>query len=257
MPRPAVLVALAVPAAAALAGCSFYVDLGQERGPEQTQERDVTAVAGVELKTTGSLTLAVGEPSLTVTAGERVLDDLVTEIRGDALVIDLPSRWHDAGDIHYELTMPALSVVELSGSGEITGDIAGTGSDELSVGGSGRIEVDHVTADGLTVSVDGSGEVLVGDVSASRTTVTIGGSGRAVLSGDTDELSVAIPGSGEVDVADLVAQDAVVEVDGSGDVAVNVVRTLDAAVAGSGTVTYAGDPDVRQSVTGSGSVSSR
>lgn len=257
MARPAVLVPLAVLAAAALVSCSVNLEIGRgDRGPTTTQDREVTAdVTAVEFATSGSLRLSVGDPALEVTAGARVLDDLTTEVRGDTLVIDLDRNWLNPGRVDVDLTLPALSSVTLSGSGEVTGDVGGDGAARLELRGSGRIALDGLVADELDVSVGGSGELVVGDVAASATTVTIGGSGRVELAGETDELHVDIPGSGAAEVRDLVARDVEVRLGGSGVAEVNATATLDASISGSGAVRYTGDPQVTRSVTGSGTVS--
>jgi hypothetical protein len=259
MSRPAVLVPLAIVAAAGLAGCSIDVSLGPvDRGGTTTQERDVTAaVTAVELAASGSLTLAVGEPSLTVTAGRHVLDDLTTRVDGDTLVIDLDRHWLSPGPIAYDLRLPDLSSVRLSGSGEVTGEVAGTGPAELDLPGSGRIELDGLAADDLAVSVGGSGEVVVGDVAAQRTTVRIDGSGRVELDGETGRLDVAIPGSGAAELDGLAARDAGVDVSGSGLAEVDATQTLDASITGAGAITYRGDPTVTRSIAGSGAISAR
>jgi hypothetical protein len=246
---------IALAASVALTGCGVTVDLGgRDPGDRITEERSITDVSAVELATTGSLSLSVGdEPSLTITAGENVLDRLTTQITDDTLVIDLPGSWRNPR-IDYDLVLPALSSVTLSGSGAVDGDIGGTGVIELRINGSGEIELDEIEASDLTVTIDGSGAVEVDDVVASATDVRVDGSGAVTLDGSTDTLDVAIPGSGDVRLSDLVARDAVVRIDGSGDADVHATRTLDAAIGGSGRITYAGDPDVTRDVDGSGDI---
>ncbi|HEY0117148.1 MAG TPA: DUF2807 domain-containing protein [Cellulomonas sp.] len=257
MSSRALLLPLAVVAAAALAACSMHLDVATgSPGTTGTEDRQVSAnVTAVDLTTTGTLTLAVGDPSLSVTAGHNVLRDITTDVTGGTLVLGMSSSWLDPGPISYELTLPGLSSVRLSGSGEVSGDIAGTGPGTLDLPGSGRIELSTVAADRLTVDVEGSGEVAVGDVTATSTTVRIGGSGIARLAGRADDLDVRISGSGSVDTAGLTARDAVVAVSGSGSVDVDAERTLDASVTGSGSVSYTGQAQVTRSVTGSGTVS--
>lgn len=259
MTRPALLLATAITALAAsavLTGCDVSVDLdGVDPGDRATEERSITDVSAVELATTGTLSLGVGdEPSLTITAGESVLDRLTTEITGDTLVIDLPGSWRNPGRIDYDLVLPALSSVTLSGSDAVDGDIGGTGAIELRINGSGEIELDEIEASDLTVTIDGSGAVEVDDVVAGGTTVLVDGSGAVTLDGSTDTLDVAIPGSGDVRLADLEARDAVVRIDGSGEAEVHATGTLDAAIGGSGRIAYAGDPDVTRDIEGSGEI---
>ena len=255
MARRALLVPLAVLAAAGLAVCSVYIDsAGPDRGPQTTQDRTVTEVGALDFGASGDVRLHVGPPALAVTGGERVLDDLTTQVQGDTLVIDLDERWHDPGHLTYDLTMPALSSIRFGGSGEVTGDVAGTDPAVLDLRGSGRIDLTGLAADDVQVTVVGSGEVVVDRVAATSTVVDIGGSGRVQLTGATGSLEVSIPGSGAADVSGLAARDARVSIGGSGAARVNASETLDASIYGSGAITYTGEPRVTSNVSGSGAI---
>lgn len=249
----------AVTLVAALAACEGELTIGDGRsGPRTTVTRDVTAVGTVDIGTSGTLRLVVGdEPSLTITAGERVIDEITAVVHGDTLAIDLPGRWVNAGPIDYELVMPALASIEVRGSADVTGEIGPDGgTTTVSVEGSGDVEVTGAAgADSVVVSIAGSGDVELPDVAARATTVRVEGSGEVQLAGTTADLEIVVAGSGGVDAADLVADDVRVEVEGSGTSHVHARRTLEAFVSGSGDVRYAGDPDVTEHVEGSGRVS--
>lgn len=73
------------------------------------------------LATSGSLRISVGEPSLTISAGEAVLDRLTTTIDGDTLEIDLTGGSNNPGRIEYDLVLPALDTISIRGSGSVTG----------------------------------------------------------------------------------------------------------------------------------------
>jgi hypothetical protein len=225
-------------AAAALTGCTIINDglLDIDPGNRATQTREISDVSAVVLATSGSLRISVGdEPSLTISAGEAVLERLTTEIDGETLVIDLPGPWGgNLGRIEYDLVLPALDTVSIPGSGEVTGELA--------------------PADRLTIDISGSGDVRVDPVDVSDVAVTIAGSGSVTLEGRTSTLAVSIPGSGDFTGANLAAATAVVSISGSGEAGVNVTRTLDASISGSGEITYLGDPSVTSNVTGSGDI---
>lgn len=199
-------------------------------GDRISQERAITDVSAVELRSTGTLNVSVGdEPSLTVTGGQLVLEQLTTVVRGDALEIDLPGSWRNPGHLEYDLVLPALSSITLSGSGDVAG-----------------AEV--------TVTIDGSGQVDVRGLAAKDTAVVVDGSGAVTLAGSTDSLRVSIPGSGDVRADELTALDAAATIDGSGKALVNATGTLDASIAGAGSITYLGDPEVSRRIDGSGEI---
>jgi len=201
----------------ALSACTLRIDPTADStaiGDRISQERTVTDVTAVELRSTGTLNVSIGdEPSLTVTGGELVLKQLTTVVRGDALEIDLPGSWRNPGYLEYGLVLPALSSITLSGSGAVVGEIAG-----------------------VTVTIDGSGEVDVRGLAARDTAVVVDGSGVVTLEGSTDSLRVSIPGSGNVRADDLTTLDAAVTIDGSGS------------------ITYLGDPEVSRRITGPGEI---
>ena len=105
-----------------------------------------------------------------------------------------------------------------------------------------------------SIAIAGSGDVRAADLATPRLRLTIAGSGDAQLGGKADALEVRISGSGDVKAARLAAREARVSISGSGDATVWAREALQVRVAGSGDVGYYGDPMVRKSVSGAGSV---
>ncbi len=255
--RTATAAAVALLGAGALTACegSFVVGDG-DNGPRGTISQDLTPVSTVDIGTSGTMHVVVGDqPSLTITAGQEVLDEITAVVHGDTLAIDLPGTWINTGRIDYELVMPALSTVVVSGSADVTGEIAPAGAASIAVDGSGDVDVTGAgTADEVTVDIQGSGGVRLGDLDAQEVAVAIDGSGEVTLGGTTAVLGVRIPGSGDVDADDLLAADVTVEIDGSGEALVHAERTLAVMIEGSGDVRYTGDPQVSEDIDGSGDV---
>jgi len=224
--------ALGAVLALGLTGCV----MGPGGGPAETRDVDVDDVSSVRLATSGELVVRRGStPSLTVTAGERTHDRLVSEVRDGVLVLDARGGiLGSVGDIRYELVVSGIGELVVSGSGDVTGD--------------------DVTGDDLRVLIEGSGDVDLTRVDAEDVRVSVEGSGNVDLAGRAGALSVGIAGSGDVDLEDLAVQEADVSIEGSGEVALDVRRQLAVRIAGSGSVTYTGDPEVRQQIDGSGSV---
>jgi hypothetical protein len=246
----------AVCAVTALSACELDVDIpSADVGAEITDDRAVTEVTAVELRSVGTLNLSVGDtPSLVVTAGEKVMDDVTTQVQGDTLVIDLGGSWRNPGYLQYDLVLPALSTVTLSGSGEVIGEMGGTDVRVL-VDGSGDVRLDEFVATAVTVQIDGSGDVDLSELGAEDVVVEVDGSGDVRLEGSTQDLTISIPGSGEVAADELAARTCTVGIDGSGQAAVDVSQTLDAVINGSGDIVYTGDPaDVTRQINGAGEI---
>ncbi|KAE8762635.1 head GIN domain-containing protein [Georgenia thermotolerans] len=221
--------------AALLAGCSA----GLGAGPAHTEERDVAGATAVVLGTSGTLRIRAGSPaSLTVTAGENVIDHLTSDVRAGVLELGMSTaRPLGVGDIEYRLVMPQIHAIEVNGSGDVEADAPSASTLRLAVRGSGDVAFPELRADDVQVEVSGSGGVRAG--------------------GTTTTQRVTVSGSGTYDGVALASKSATVAVSGSGTADVNVSRALDATVTGSGSVSYTGSPQVTSEVTGSGHVRPR
>ena len=212
MPSPRRLLVLpAAVAALALAGCSAGDD-----GPRTTQTRDLADFTRIDNRDSVDLRLRVGEPQrVRVLAGEKVIDDVGTEVRDGVLEVTFDDDGWGDSDVAIEASVPRLTAIEVSGSGDV--------------------EADGIDADVFELESDGSAEID--------------------LAGTVGRLAVIVDGSGDARLAGLTAREAEVAVSGSGDADVRADERLDVTVDGSGDVTYHGDPAVTQHVDGSGDLS--
>ena len=210
LPRRTILLPAAL-AAVALAGCSIGDD-----GPQTTQTRDVAAFTQLDNEDSVDVRLHVGEPqSVRVLAGEKVIDRVGTEVRDGTLHLTFDRDGLGGDDVIVEASVPKLTGIKASGSGDI--------------------DVDGIEQDAFEVLSDGSADIT--------------------LEGTAGRIALDVDGSGDVDLADLTARDAEVFVGGSGDVDVRADDRLEVSVDGSGDVRYHGDPALTQHLDGSGDLS--
>ena len=121
--------------------------------------------------------------------------------------------------------------------------------------GSGDLHIDGVSGPKFDSSIAGSGDLRIEQARLGAFTLSIAGSGDVVIAGTADEARFGIDGSGDIDARKLAAKKVSVSISGSGDARVNATEAIDARVAGSGDVTYAGHPhEVTRRISGSGSV---
>jgi hypothetical protein len=189
----------------------------QGSGVPVSQVRDVASFTSVELAGSNNVVVRVGEEqSVVVKADDNLVDRVTTEVAAGTLVVDnTPGSFSTKSPMSVEVTVPTLSALTLTGSGNIV--------------------VDGIEAERFVVDLPGSG-TLTGNGSATRLEATVGGSGVAQFTR-------------------LVATDVQAAVSGSGSIFVTATRSLDASVSGSGAILYAGHPeDVTRSVTGSGAI---
>jgi hypothetical protein len=157
--------------------------------------------------------LHVGEKQkVKVWAGEKVIDDVATEVRDGTLMIAFDHDGWGGNDVVVEASVPKLTGIEASGSGDI--------------------DADGIEGDAFAVKSDGSSDIA--------------------LAGAAKTLDLEIDGSGDADLAGLRTAAATVSVSGSGNADVRADDRLSVEVDGSGDVRYHGSPQLEQSVDGSG-----
>jgi hypothetical protein len=150
-----------------------------------------------------------------VRAGEKVIGDVRTEVRDGTLRVTFDHDGFGGDDVVVEASVPELTAIEASGSGDI--------------------EAVGIDADAFELRSDGSADIA--------------------LEGTAGRLTLLLDGSGDADLAGLAAGVARVAVSGSGDAEVRAGERLDVAVDGSGDVRYHGNPALTQHVDGSGDLS--
>lgn len=125
----------------------------------------------------------------------------------------------------------------------------------LSLAGSGLIQTQQpLQAEDLKISLAGSGTLQL-DLKAKHVDASLAGSGKMIFSGATDTLKLSTAGSGKAQIHKLISKTSEISVAGSGSANVHCTDFLKARVAGSGKITYSGNPNQKDiKVTGSGSI---
>ena len=159
-------------------------------------------------------------------------------------------------EVKFRVTLPAISALHVTGSGNAGADTLESEKLDLRVTGSGVIQIEKVAAESLSTGVTGSGDLVLGTVLAVHGSAGITGSGDIRMDNFIGEdFSGQIKGSGDMAIGGKVAN-LQVSVMGSGDF---VGRNLSATNAG-GSVMGSGDIVLKRpvhesfSVMGSGDV---
>lgn len=230
MIRPAAALALLLSTTPAQAWGSLQGD-----GRKTTEPRAVPPFTAVRLEGPLDVEVKVGPAqAVAVTIDSNLQPEVEARVDGGTLVVSLRRSVSFRGPGKVEVSLPALTAVELRGSGDVSVDGASGGDLRLGLAGSGDLGWRGGTARALVVELQGSGDVQ--------------------LAGTAESLQLSLAGSGDVRAAGLSARSAKVRVDGSGDVELTLAGgALDAEVAGSGSVRWAGEARVeRARVDGSG-----
>jgi hypothetical protein len=168
----------------------------------------VIASAKIQIEQTGT-------PSLTITGDDNLLPLLTTEVKGGELTLAVAQGKSVEGTVPtYRITVGDLSLVDISGSGDIT--------------------ISKFDGPSLKLLITGSGNIKI--------------------AGKVNDFEVDNSGSGDIDARSLTAKRAKIDIGGAGNVSINVTESLDVDVGGSGDVIYTGSPRVTQDIFGAGSV---
>ncbi len=240
--KPSLIVAL-VAAALTLAGCSTDWSRGSSMG------RDALTLAGADLSDeTISKVTVLGPDNLivkqgatrgvTVTGDNDVIGNIRYKMEGSTLRIGRSkegSSWSAKNIATITLTLPQLTALSLSGSG--------------------NADVEEMVGEKASVAVSGSGDVSVRSLTARSVEGSIAGSGNVKLSGSGEFADFSIAGSGDIDGRDYKAEKLDISIAGSGNVDAQSDGEVDASIAGSGDVRIRGKAKCKTSSMGSGKVS--
>lgn len=229
---------------AALTATGFMLAFTGSAFAEKTEEtRSISDFSRIKNKGPITVNVTVGPAtSLTVSADDDDMDEIITEVRGKTLHIEIDDdNWgwsNRKKPVVVTVTTPNLEEFDLRGSGSsvITG-LEDTDF-ELEIAGSGDVEIEDANLRAFSVDIKGSGDVKV--------------------SGTCSDLDVEVKGSGDVDARDMKCKDGEVGVMGSGDVDAYVSGNAEVSIMGSGDVTLWGKPSTLDTRTmGSGDVTLR
>lgn len=196
-----------------------------------------TGFTAVELAGPDDVDVSVGGNYAVSASGDaKTLDRLKIERRGDTLYVGRRNGIDlgDEGDVKIHVTLPALRVAKLAGSGDLA--------------------IDRASGTAFDGSIAGSGDLTVGELKVAAASFSIAGSGNVVAAGDVQRLAVKIAGSGDVKAERLRASAADISIAGSGAVKARVNGPANVKLLGSGDVDLGPDARCTTKTAGSGSV---
>lgn len=222
----------------------LYAALAGTALPAAAATRGFPVPGFAKLRIEGPYTVRVrtgAKPSVNARGPQSRIDKLVVETRGDTLVITTEKNWRWGGSswtgdeaVHVDVTVPMLSAVTLTGSGDVT--------------------VDHVRSASFAALLTGSGNLTVGRIESSRLSAGVTGSGDLTISGKTGKADASVRGSGDLRAQGLAVDLLTASVAGSGDIAIGPTRVAKANVVGSGDIHIGGRPSCTKSKVGSGDI---
>ena len=184
-------------------------------GNRKTEKRNVPAFTSISTEGAYDIEVVQGtQPSLEIEGDDNILPLITTEVSNNVLHIKNSPGYSTRKPIALKISTPSLDGISASGAGKI--DVSGLKSEkfELEANGAPRITV----------------------------------------SGETKVLEINTNGAANIDTHKLRADRAVVDSNGVSKIELHAADELDVTVSGPSNVIYHGDPHVKQSVNGPGSV---
>ncbi len=213
-------------------------DMVKGSGHEVAMTRAVGAFTSIRVEGPLDVHAHPGAPgSVVVKADDNIQHFIETSLDGNVLVLKLArnATFQTNHNLAVDVPFSQLAAVSIRGSGDV--------------------HLDDLTAPRFEASVSGSGDLRMDRAAVGSLSGDIAGSGDVTLVGRADEAHYAIAGSGDMHADKLVAKRVSVSISGSGDAAVHATESLEARIAGSGDIRYAGNPpQVNRHVAGSGEI---
>ena len=156
---------------------------------------------------------------LRIESDDNIIDHILTSVNGGILMVGLDNGSYNNVTVNVYASMKTIKRLESVGTAEFS-------------------TTNPIQTDSILCRITGAGTItLVGTATFEQ---------------------VEIIGAGSIHNFDLVATRCTTTISGSGTIEVNVTSRLDAIIAGTGSIVYAGNPQtVQQSVSGVGSVRPR
>lgn len=168
-----------------------------------TETRDLTGFDSIEVGSALDLDLRVhpeADFEVIVTFDDNIIEDVVTRVNGDTLVLDLDGSFNLEGDPDRKISvvMPALEAIDASGAADVSAS-GTTSAYSVDASGASQLDLRQLEATDIEIDVSGASDV---DVFATGT-VSGSASGASEVQVHGSPVSVLIDSSGvsSVDVA--------------------------------------------------------
>ncbi|SDL05435.1 Putative auto-transporter adhesin, head GIN domain [Catalinimonas alkaloidigena] len=202
---------------------------------QSREKRTIRSFSELEISGIYEVYLRQGNTeSLELEADEDVMDKLITENKGDRLVLRMEHvrmNQYKNRKVKAYITCRRLDRIEMSGATHLQGETPL-----------------HTKA--LAIGISGAGDVRL-EIDTESLEASISGAGDLRVTGRTGEQRVEISGAGDYKSYDLASRRAEVRVSGAGSANVTVSEEIDAHASGAGNVYYKGSPS-RTNVKSSG-----
>lgn len=179
------------------------------------------------------------ELSITIEGKDDLIEDLekFSKVQNDTWRVRIKKNCfvNNRKDTKLLITVPDLSKIFIDGNAKVTSET------EL-----------KNTAKDFVCEVDGNADIDLNIAKLDKITIYIDGNAEAELTGEVDQMSAKIDGSAELFAHEYFVNSCEIEIDGIATANVNVSKSLNVVIDGSGVICYKGNPTLISKIDGIG-----
>jgi hypothetical protein len=232
------LVALAV----TVGGTGIHINLDDD-DEQQGQEAQPRTLPN--LRNFDGVTL-IGPDDVVVTQGA----DFSVRAEGDTEALDHLNIYVKDGTL--QVGRKDSSSLLGNGGGAATVHITLPALTHVSLTGSGDMEIDKLSGKQVRAQITGPGNLSIADLSADAADLALTGSGDLIVGGKALTTMLSTTGSGDIDADNLAAGNASLRLVGSGDIRARASKGADISIMGTGDAQVRGTASCRVSKMGTG-----
>ena len=215
---------------ASLNACDINLHESRSSKPVKTEARETKTFERIQLMGSPTLYYTQGDTtSIQVEAPKNLLEYVVTEVKGNCLIVRLSNEAGsvikqlaipDMDDVKIHVTSPDLIEATLTGSGDfICYGKLDTDNLKLELKGAGDMTFDDIICDNINTTLVGSGDIEIRHVIAQTSSIELVGSGDLDISHDNvQRTDILLKGSGDIKANFQRCGEVKGELRGSGDI---------------------------------------
>lgn len=197
---------------------------------QHSETRSVRAFKTIQVSSGIDLYLSQeNNQSVKVESKKDQLDNVITEVKGDALIIKLDKKggswsWNNS-NVRVYVRTATLEALSASGGSDVYGQTAWK-LDDFKIQASGGSDMDlEITASDISIQSSGGSDIE--------------------LSGAADILKIQSSGGSDINAKKLIVKSADIRSSGASDVSIHVTDKLVVEASGASDVTYKGNPKIK------------
>lgn len=184
------------------------------------KEYSVEEFNAVECSGNYDIKYSDGEPFVSISAPDNIIDHLVVKVENGTLKIKTDgTNFRKVNNITATISTKELNELKISGAGDFDALKGFVTKDfKVSISGAGDLDINGLVANDVQIKVSGAGDIDIDKLDCNGITVSVSGAGDVTLAGKANSADLRISGAGDIDVTELETENLERSVSGVGRV---------------------------------------